>query len=601
MVFFSGSTGVIYRQFSITIIASMLLSVVVALVLTPVLCVSLLKPVPKGHEPAESGVWFLRAFFRWFDRVFFGARDRYLRLIDHSLSRKIRYVIIFLLIVVAMGFLFKRMPTAYLPDEDQGILMVQVLLPANSTLEQTKVVMDRVKNHFLENEKDAVESCMTLSGSNFSGRGQNAGMSFVKLKDWKLRNRPDLKVTAVAGRAMGAFSQIRNAMVFAFAPPAVVELGMSKGFDFQLLDRGGLGHAELMAARNQLIGMAAQSPILTKVRPNGLEDVPEYRVDVDWDRAGALGVPITSIHNTISAAFGSAYVNDFIQGGRVKRVYVQADAIYRMLPQDLEKLYVRNNAGKMVPFSSFASGHWTSGSPKLERFNGFPSINILGEPAAGKSSGEAMQAMEGFVKKLPQGIGFDWTGLSYQERQAGSKTGLLYAFSIFVIFLCLAALYESWPIPISILLALPLGVIGGVIGSTLRGLPNDVYFQIGLLTTLGLTTKNAILIVQFAKARVEQGKELIEATLEGAKLRLRPIVMTSLAFGFGVMPLAFATGAGAGAQKAIGTAVLGGVVTSTFLVTIFAPLFYVMIEKTFGKNNQPKAAKSTEPNPSGEQ
>ena len=601
MVFFSGSTGVIYRQFSITIIASMLLSVVVALVLTPVLCVSLLKPVPKGHEPAESGVWFLRAFFRWFDRVFFGARDRYLRLIDHSLSRKIRYVIIFLLIVVAMGFLFKRMPTAYLPDEDQGILMVQVLLPANSTLEQTKVVMDRVKNHFLENEKDAVESCMTLSGSNFSGRGQNAGMSFVKLKDWKLRNRPDLKVTAVAGRAMGAFSQIRNAMVFAFAPPAVVELGMSKGFDFQLLDRGGLGHAELMAARNQLIGMAAQSPILTKVRPNGLEDVPEYRVDVDWDRAGALGVPITSIHNTISAAFGSAYVNDFIQGGRVKRVYVQADAIYRMLPQDLEKLYVRNNAGKMVPFSSFASGHWTSGSPKLERFNGFPSINILGEPAAGKSSGEAMQAMEGFVKKLPQGIGFDWTGLSYQERQAGSKTGLLYAFSIFVIFLCLAALYESWPIPISILLALPLGVIGGVIGSTLRGLPNDVYFQIGLLTTLGLTTKNAILIVQFAKARVEQGKELIEATLEGAKLRLRPIVMTWLAFGFGVMPLAFATGAGAGAQKAIGTAVLGGVVTSTFLVTIFAPLFYVMIEKTFGKNNQPKAAKSTEPNPSGEQ
>ncbi len=356
-----------------------------------------------------------------------------------------------------------------------------------------------------------------------------------------------------------------------------------------------------MAARNQLLGMAAQDPALTKVRPNGLEDVPEYRIDVDWEKAGALGVPITSIHNTISAAFGSAYVNDFIQGGRVKRVYVQADAPYRMLPQDLEKLYVRNNAGKMVPFSSFASGHWTSGSPKLERFNGFPSLNILGEAAPGRSSGEAMQAMEEFVRKLPQGIGFDWTGLSYQERQAGSQTALLYAFSILVIFLCLAALYESWPIPISILLALPLGVIGGVIASTLRGLPNDVYFQIGLLTTLGLTTKNAILIVQFAKARLEEGMGLIEATLEGAKLRLRPIVMTSLAFGFGVLPLALASGAGAGAQKAIGTGVLGGVVTSTFLVTIFAPLFYVLIEKTFGKQRKRETTKSAEINPSGDQ
>ena len=491
------------------------------------------------------------------------------------------------------------MPTAYLPDEDQGILMVQAMLPANSTLEQTKKVMDGVKDYFLEHEKDAVEACMTVSGVSFSGRGQNSGLAFVKLKDWDLRDRPDLKVGAVAGRAMGEFSKIRNAMVFAFAPPAVVELGQAKGFDFQLLDRGGLGHDELMAARNQLLGMAAKDPVLTKVRPNGLEDVPEYRIDVDWEKAGALGVPITSIHNTISAAFGSAYVNDFIQGGRVKRVYAQADAPYRMLPEDLEKLYVRNNAGKMVPFSSFASGHWTSGSPKLERFNGFPSINILGEAAPGRSSGEAMQAMEGFVKKLPQGIGFDWTGLSYQERQAGAQAAPLYAFSILVIFLCLAALYESWPIPISILLALPLGVIGGVIGSTLRGLPNDVYFQIGLLTTLGLTTKNAILIVQFAKARVEEGMGLIEATLEGAKLRLRPIIMTSLAFGFGVLPLAFASGAGAGAQKAIGTAVLGGVVTSTFLVTLFAPLFYVLIEKTLGKRTALSRRRALETNPSG--
>jgi HAE1 family hydrophobic/amphiphilic exporter-1 len=585
MAFFSGSTGVIYRQFSVTIIASMLLSVVVALILTPVLCASLLKPVPKGHEAAEGGIRFLRPFFRWFDRIFFQARDRYLQLVGHSLSKRLRYVVVFLLIVVAMGFLFKRMPTAYLPDEDQGILLVQALLPANSTLEQTEKVQEGIKDYFLVHEKDAVESCMTISGVSFSGRGQNSGLAFVKLKDWKLRDRSELKVGAVAGRAMGEFSKIRNAMVFAFAPPAVFELGQAKGFDFQLLDRGGLGHTDLMAARNQLLGMAAKESVLTKVRPNGLEDVPEYRIDVDWRKAGALGAPITSIHNTISAAFGSAYVNDFIQGGRVKRVYAQADAPYRMLPGDLERLHVRNDAGKMVPFSSFASGHWTSGSPKLERFNGFPSINILGESAPGRSSGEAMQAMEGFVRKLPQGVGFDWTGLSYQERQAGSQTAPLYAFSILVIFLCLAALYESWPIPISILLALPLGVIGGVIGSTIRGLPNDVYFQIGLLTTLGLTTKNAILIVQFAKARVEEGMGLTEATLEAAKLRMRPIIMTSLAFGFGVLPMAFATGAGAGAQKAIGTAVLGGVVTSTFLVTLFAPLFYVLIFRIFkGKN-----------------
>ncbi|MBE7501874.1 MAG: efflux RND transporter permease subunit [Verrucomicrobiales bacterium] len=584
MAFFAGSTGVIYRQFSVTIIAAMLLSVVVALVLTPVLCASLLKPVPKGHEAAEGGIWFLRPFFRWFDHLFFRARDQYLEFVGHSLVKRLRYLVVFLAIVVAMGLLFARMPSAYLPDEDQGMMMVQALLPANATLEQTKEVMVRVKDHFLGAEGEAVHAVMTVSGVSFSGRGQNAGLAFVRFKDWELRDRPDLRVGAVAGRAMMEFRKIRNAMVFAFAPPAVVELGQAKGFDFQLLDRGGLGHAALMTARNQLLGMAAQNPVLANVRPNGLEDVPEYRVDVDWDKAGVLGVPITSIHNTIAAAFGSAYVNDFIQGGRVKRVYAQADAPYRMLPQDIERLYVRNTTGRMVPFSSFASGHWTSGSPKLERFNGFPSLNILGEAAPGRSSGEAMAAMEGFVRALPQGIGYDWTGLSYQERQAGSQAGPLYAFSILVIFLCLAALYESWPIPLSILLALPLGVIGGVIASSLRGLPNDVYFQIGLLATLGLTTKNAILIVQFAKARVEEGMGLIPATLEGARLRLRPIVMTSLAFGFGVLPLAVAHGAGAGAQTAIGTSVIGGVVTSTFLVTLFAPLFYVMIESTFGKS-----------------
>jgi HAE1 family hydrophobic/amphiphilic exporter-1 len=589
MAFFPGSTGVIYRQFSVTIIASMLLSVLVALVLTPVLCASFLKPVPKGHQPAEGGVWFLKPFFAWFDRMFFRARDRYVSLVAVSLAKKFRFVAAFLLIVGAMGYLFSRMPTAYLPDEDQGMMVVQAMLPANSTLEQTEQVLDVVRAHFLQNENEAVESVMTVAGASFSGRGQNSAMAFVRLKDWALRSRSELKVAAVAGRATQAFARIRNAMVFAFAPPAVVELGQAKGFDFQLLDRSGLGHQALMNARNQLLGMAAQDSTLTKVRPNGLEDVPEFHLDIDWDRAGALGVPISSIHNTIAASFGSAYVNDFIQGGRVKRVYAQADAPFRMSPEDLEEIHVRNNQGKMVPYSSFASGHWRSGSPKLERFNGFPSINLLGEPAPGRSSGEAMEKMEQFVRQLPAGIGYDWTGLSYQERQAGGQQGPIYAFSVLVIFLCLAALYESWPIPISILIALPLGAIGGVIASSLRGLPNDVYFQIGLLTTLGLTTKNAILIVQFAKARVEEGMKLTDATLEAAKLRLRPIIMTSLAFGFGVLPLALANGAGAGAQIAIGTAVIGGVVTSTFLVTVFAPLFYVMIQKTFGRRSSPAA------------
>ena len=586
MAFFPGSTGVIYRQFSVTIIASMMLSVLVALILTPVLCASLLKPVPAGHEPADGAVFFLRPFFRWFDRIFFGSRNLYLKLVGHSLRKQFRYIFVFLIIVGAMGYLFKQMPTAYLPEEDQGILFVQAMLPANSTLEQTKAVLERVKTHFLEEQSEAVESLMTVAGYSFSGRGQNVGLAFVRLRDWELRNRPDLKVKAVAGRAMGAFSQIKNAMVFAFPPPAVIELGQANGFDFQLLDRGGVGHGDLMAARNQLLGIAMRDPRLTRVRPNGLEDVPQYRIHVDWEKAGALGVPITAIHQTISAAFGSAYVNDFIQAGRVKRVYLQADAPYRRLPSDLHRLYVRNTAGKMVPFASFASGSWTSGSPKLERFNGFPAINIWGEPVHGKSSGEAMQAMEEAAAQLPKAIGFDWTGLSYQERMAGAQAPILYAFSILVIFLCLAALYESWPIPISILMTLPLGAIGGIIASTIMDLPNDVYFQIGLLTILGLTTKNAILIVQFARARVDEGMRLIDATLEGAKLRLRPIVMTSLAFGFGVLPLALASGAGAGAQRAIGIGVLGGVITSTFLVTLFAPLFYVLIYKLLGRHRK---------------
>jgi HAE1 family hydrophobic/amphiphilic exporter-1 len=569
------------------------------LILTPVLCATMLKPVSKGHEPAESAIWFLRPFFLWFDRFFFRVRAGSVKLVGHALARRLRYVLGFVLIVGGLGFLFMRMPSSFLPDEDQGILMCQIILPTGATLEQTQAVADEVGRYFQENEKDAVESCMTIAGMGFAGRAQNNGMVFAMLKNWNLRDRPNLRVKAIAGRAMMAFARMRKAMVFAFPPPPVFELGTARGVDFQLMDRGGLGHDALMAARNQFLGMAMQDKRLVNVRPNGMEDVSQFRVDVDWEKAGVLGLPISSIHNTLSAAFGSAYVNNFIQAGRVKRVYVEADASYRRLPSDLEKIYVRNNAGNMVPFASFASTRWTTGSPRLERFNGFASMNIQGEPAPGRSTGEAMSAFEEIVSKLPQGIGYDWQGVSYQEQMASTQKAPLYAFSILVIFLCLAALYESWPIPIAILLVLPLGALGGVIASTLRGLPNDVYFQIGLLTTLGLTTKNAILIIQFAKARVEQGMGLIEATLEGTRLRFRPIVMTSMAFGFGVLPLALNTGAGAGAMNAIGTSVLGGMITGTALVILFAPLFFVVIEKTLGKHSKEPAAKSAEKTPSG--
>ncbi|MHB8901357.1 MAG: efflux RND transporter permease subunit [Thermoguttaceae bacterium] len=591
MAFFPGSTGVIYRQFSVTIIASMLLSVVVALILTPVLCASFLRPVARGHEPSENSVFFLRPFFLWFDRIFFWIRDRYLGLVGHSLAKKLRYLFLYLLIVAGVGYLFVSLPSAYLPDEDQGILMCQVLMPTGSTLEQTQEVADLVSHHFRENEKEAVASCLTIAGMGFSGRSQNNAMVFVKLRDWDERKRPDLKSTAVAGRAMQAFGPIRNAMVFAFPPPAVVELGSARGVDFQLVDRGGLGHTALMAARNQFLDVARKDPRLINVRANGLEDVPQFRVDVNWEEAGAQGLSINAIHSTLSAAFGSAYVNDFIQGGRVKRVYVQADAPYRMLPQDLERIYVRNKTGTMVPYSSFASSRWTMNSPRLERFNGFPSMNIWGEPAPGTSSGEAMQAMEEIVATLPSGIGYDFTGLSYQERIATSQGPVLYAFSILVIFLCVAALYESWTIPFVNLLMLPLGVFGALAATSFRGLSNDVYFQIGFLTTLGLSTKNAILIIQFIKEQLRQGEGLVDATLAAVKIRFRPVIMTSLAFFFGTLPLAVTTGAGAGAMNAIGTAVTGGMLSATFIDLIFIPLFFVLVSRFFTrKKEQPVPA-----------
>ncbi len=592
MAFFPGSTGVIYRQFSVTVIAAMLLSVVVALILTPVLCAFFLRPVAKGHEPSENAFWLLRPFFRRFDRGFFWIRDRYVEVVGHSLAKKLRYLLVYVVLVSAVGYLFVRLPSAYLPDEDQGMLMCQVLMPTGSTLEQTQEVADQVVRHFREDQKEAVESCMSIAGIGFSGRSQNNAMVFVKLRDWDLRNRPDLKSGAVAGRAMGAFAGIRNAMVFAFPPPAVVELGSARGVDFELVDRGGLGHDALMDARNQFLDMARKDPRLVNVRANGLEDVPEFRVDVNWDAAGAQGVPIGSIHSTLSAAFGSAYVNNFIQAGRVKRVFVQADAPYRMLPKDLEKLYVRNRQGKMVPYASFATSHWTSNSPRLERYNGFPALNIWGEPAPRRSSGEAMQAMEEITAKLPAGIGYDWTGLSYQERMATAQAPVLYAFSVLVIFLCVAALYESWTIPFVNLLMLPLGVLGALAATSLRGFSNDVYFQIGFLTTLGLSTKNAILIIQFIKEQRRQGEGLIDATLAAVRIRFRPVIMTSLAFFFGTLPLAVATGAGAGAMNAIGTAVTGGMLSATFIDLIFIPLFFVLVSTLFARDRQP--SKQTE-------
>ncbi len=586
MAFFPGSTGVLYRQFSITVISSMLLSVVVALILTPVLCASFLKPVKAGHSPSESAIFFMRPFFTAFEFCFGGIRALYVRFVAFTLRVKIIFLVVYLVIVAASALLLRQMPTSYIPDEDQGLLMVLVRLPAGSTLDQTEAVLTKVRSHFLDTEKEAVAAVMTAAGRSFGGLGQNMGMSFVKLKDWGERQRPDLKVKAVAGRAMKVFSQLKEGQVMAFPPPPVMELGMATGFDFQLQDRGGLGHEALTTARNQLLGMAMQEPRLMAVRPNGMDDTPEYRVDVDWDRAGALGVPLGSIHSTLATAFGSSYVNDFIQAGRVKKVYVQADAPYRRLPEDLDRLYVRNKENKMVPFSAFASARWSLGSPKLERFNAFPSMNIQGQPAPGHSTGEAMTVMEQLASRLPQGISFDWSGLSYQEKMATKQGPILYAFSIFVIFLCVAALYESWTIPVVNLLMLPLGVFGAIVASSWRGMPNDVYFQIGFLTTMGLSTKNAILIIQFIKERMAVGQGLTEATLDAVKTRFRPVMMTSLAFFFGVLPLALANGAGAGAMNALGTAVCGGMLSATFIDLVFIPLFFVVVSEWFGGKRQ---------------
>jgi hydrophobe/amphiphile efflux-1 (HAE1) family protein len=573
MAFFGGSVGVIYRQFAITLVSSMALSVFVAMTLTPALCATLLKPVEQGHGLSRKGVF--GAFNRAYDR----GNGTYGRVVELFLRRRTLAMLGYGVAVALLAGLFAWMPSGFLPEEDQGLMYAQVLLPPGSTLESTRKVLDRVSEHLLTEEKDAVESVMTIVGFNFGARGQNAGVAFVRMKPWDEREDARLKVGAVARRTSAALAKIRDAQVFAFAPPAVAELGNATGFELQLQDRGGLGHDALMAARTQLLGQAAKDPRLAKVRPAGLEDTPQYKIDVDSTKAAALGISLADVNATLSSTWGVAYVNDFIDKGRTKRVYMQADAPYRMQPEDLQRWYVRNRSGAMVPFSSFATGRWTYGSPKLERFNGMPAVAIQGEPATGRSSGEAMAALEDIVSQLPAGIGFEWSGLSYEERLSGANAPALYAISLLVVFLCLAALYESWSIPFSVMLVVPLGVLGAVSATLLRGLSNDVFFQVGLLTTVGLSAKNAILIVEFAKELHERGKSVTEAALEAARLRLRPILMTSLAFVLGVLPLAVANGAGAGGQNAIGFAVLGGMLSATVLAILFVPVFFVLIAR----------------------
>ena len=575
MAFFGGSAGVIYRQFSITIVSAMVLSVIVALILTPALCATLLKPVAKGEHIVHRG------FFGWFNRMFDRSSKGYQNSVNHIIHRGAPYLVIYVIVVVAMGGLFLHQASGFLPDEDQGILFGQIVLPAGATQQRTLKVIEQVEHHFLVDEKDNVATMFGVAGYSFGGSGQNAGLAFIRLKPWDQRPHPDQRVQAIVGRAMKSFSQIRDAMVFAFAPPAALELGTANGFDLQLQDRAGLGHEQLMTARNQLLGLASRDSLLFAVRPNGQDDTPEYRLDIDQQKASSLGLSLGDINTALSTAWGGAYVNDFIDKGRIKKVYLQGDAPSRMLPQDIGKWFARNSNGNMVPFTAFSSGRWAYASPRRERYNGLPSIEIQGSAAPGQSSGEALTEMEKLVTQLPPGIGFEWTGISDQEHSSGSQAPALYAVSMLFVFLCLAALYESWAIPFSVMLVVPLGIMGALLAATLRGFADDVYLQVGLLTTVGLSAKNAILIVQFAKAQMEQGGGLIESTLEAVRMRLRPILMTSLAFGFGVLPLAISHGAGSGAQNAIGTSVLGGMISATALGLFFIPLSFVLVRRLF--------------------
>ncbi len=576
MAFFSGSTGAIYRQFSITIVSAMALSVLVALILTPALCATMLKPVEKGHNLKKRG------FFGWFNRTFESGKRGYRKSVGFVAARSIMFFLIYLIVVGGLMYMFKNLPTAFLPDEDQGIMMLMIQAPPGATLERTRESAKLVEEYFLNQEKENVESIFTATGFSFAGQGQNVGLGFVRLKDWGERQRPDQTAQAIAQRAfvrLFIMNGIKDANVYTFTPPPIPALGNASGFNFKLVDQANLGHDTLLQARNMMLGMAAQDSRLTNVRPNGMSDVPQYKLDIDQEKASALGVSISDITNTLGIAWGSSYVNDFVDDGRIKKVYMQGDAPYRMLPEDVERWYVRNDNNDMVPFSSFVSGAWEYGSPRLERHNGRSSMEIQGGPAAGVSSGVAMAAIEEMAQKLPAGIGIEWTGISYEERLAGSQTTMLYGVSLLIVFLCLAALYESWTIPFAVMLIVPLGIVGTVAATTFFGLSNDVYFQIALLTTIGLVAKNAILIVEFAKSLYESGRSVIVSAMLSAEQRLRPILMTSMAFILGVTPLATSNGAGSASQNAIGIGVIGGMIGSTTLAIIFVPMFFIIIEK----------------------
>ncbi|MEQ2025318.1 efflux RND transporter permease subunit [Xenorhabdus szentirmaii] len=585
MAFFGGSTGAIYRQFSITIVSAMVLSVFVALILTPALCATMLKPVTKGSHGIQTG------FFGWFNRLFEKSTHHYTDSVARMLRGTGRYLLIYVVLVAGMAFMFTRLPSSFLPEEDQGVLLAMVQLPPSSTQEQTQKVLNKIDDYFHSQEEKVINSVFTVNGFGFGGRGQNMGLVFVSLKDWEHRKDKQEHVSAIIDRANKNFFQIKEGLAYAFNLPAILELGSATGFDFRLIDKGNLGHEALLNARKKMLELAQQHPdILSNVRTNGQNDTPQYKIHIDQEKAEALGVSTNNIYSTLNTMFGGNYVNDFIDRGRVKKVYVQADAPYRMLPKDISNLYLRNYIGQMVPFSAFLDSSkepWAYGSPNLERYNGLPSVDIVGQAAPGRSTGEAMDLMEKLTLDLPKGIGYEWTGMSYQERLSGNQAPALYALSLIVVFLCLAALYESWSIPFSVMLVVPLGIIGALLATSIQGLSNDIYFKVGLLTTIGLSAKNAILIVEFSKDLMEkEGKGLIEATLNAVKMRLRPILMTSLAFMLGVMPLVLSNGAGSGAQNAVGAGVLGGMVAATSLAIYFVPIFFVVIKRRFTKKNE---------------
>jgi multidrug efflux pump len=585
LAFFGGSVGNIYKQFSAVMVTSILFSAFMALSLTPALCATLLKPVQAGHHQATRGV------LGWFNRGFTRASNGYEGLVARLLRRAGRAMVLYLAIIVAVGVLFTRLPSSFLPAEDQGYLLVNVQLPPGATVGRTTSVMEQVEGFILKQPE--VQSMVGVLGFSFSGQGQNAGLAFVTLKDWSERAGPGNTAQAVAGRAFGALMRVRDAFIFALSPPPIPELGTASGFNFRLQDRGGNGRAALIAARNQLLGAASQSKVLAGVRPDGLEDAPQLQLDIDRDRAQALGVGFDAINAVLSTALGSSYVNDFPNRGRLQRVVVQADARNRMQPEDLLKLSAPSARGALVPLAAFASTRWINGPMQTIRYNGYPAMRISGDAAPGRSTGEAMAEMERLAAQLPPGFAFEWTGQSREEKLSGSQAMILLGFSLLAVFLCLAALYESWTIPLAVILVVPLGILGALLGANLRGFSNDVYFKVGLITIIGLSAKNAVLIIEYAKDLQAQGMGVVDSVLKACRLRFRPIIMTSLAFILGVLPLVIATGAGSASQRAIGTGVMGGMITATALAVFFVPVFFVVVRRLFRRGSPPPAPLAT--------